>query len=208
MPKHNLPPEPHLLVLGTHNRNKARELAEMLGGLPVKLCSLADLPDAGEIDEDGASLADNARLKAATHARRLRRWVLGDDTGLEVDALGGAPGVRSARFAGPGADAAANRAKLLAAMADIPASQRGARFVCHLALADTDGAIRAEAYGQCRGRILFEPVGDRGFGYDVLFEVIEYGLTFAQLGPAAMSCLSHRGRAIERIRPKIARLMV
>lgn len=195
------------LVLGTGNRHKARELAGLLGGLPLRLDCLADVPGACDVEEAGESLAENARLKASIQARRLQQWVLGDDTGLEVDALGGAPGVRSARYAGPTADGQANRTKLLAELAAVAGPKRGAQFVCHLALADPDGTIRAESRGHCRGRILFEPAGDSGFGYDALFEVVEYHQTFAQLGETAKSRLSHRGRAVEQIRPAILTLI-
>ena len=195
------------LILGTANRHKARELALLLAPAGLALRSLADLAEYADVDESGTSLAENARRKAIVQARHLREWVLADDTGLEVDALGGAPGVRSARFAGPNADAEANRHRLLDELAGVPLARRTARFVCHLALADPSGRIRAESEGDCRGRIGFAPSGDGGFGYDSLFEVVEHGRTFAELGDSIKAQLSHRARAVQGMIPQIVRLV-
>lgn len=187
------------LVLGTANPHKAAELAALLVPISAKLLTLADLDGALSIDEQGPSLAHIARQKATLQARHLRRWVLADDTGLFVDALDGTPGVYTARFAGPAADAKANRAKLLASLADVPPARRTARFVCHLALADPQGTLRAEAEGCCHGRIRTAEAGAGGFGYDALFELIEYHRTYAELGVVALSRLNHRARAVERL---------
>jgi len=187
------------LILATANRHKAEELTLSLSAAGLVARSLADVPDHAEVHETGETLAKNARQKAAVQAKHLHQWVLADDTGLEVDALGGTPGVRSARYAGPQADAAANRRRLLAELADVPAQRRTARFVCRLALADPSGEIRAESEGHCRGRIRFEASGTGGFGYDSLFEIVEYHRTFAELGATAKAALSHRGRAVRRI---------
>ena len=195
------------LILGTANRHKARELALLLAPTGLALASLADLAEYADVDESGGSLAENARQKATVEAEYLRKWVLADDTGLEVDALGGAPGVRSARFAGPSADAEANRRRLLDELADVPLARRTARFVCHLALADPSGRIRAESAGRCRGRIRFAPSGDGGFGYDSLFEVVEHGRTFAELGDSVKARLSHRARAVEGMIPQLLELV-
>ncbi|HUT91278.1 MAG TPA: RdgB/HAM1 family non-canonical purine NTP pyrophosphatase [Thermoguttaceae bacterium] len=195
------------LILGTANRHKARELALLLAPTGLALASLADLAERAEVDESGGSLAENARQKATVEAEYLRKWVLADDTGLEVDALGGAPGVRSARFAGPSADAEANRRRLLDELADVPLARRTAQFVCHLALADPSGSIRAESEGRCRGRIRFAPSGDGGFGYDSLFEVVEHGRTFAELGDSVKARLSHRARAVEGMIPQLLDLV-
>jgi len=195
------------LILGTANRHKARELALLLAPAGLALTSLADLAEYADVDESGGSLAENARQKAIVQAEQLREWVLADDTGLEVDALGGAPGIRSARFAGPNADPEANRRRLLDELADVPLARRTARFVCHLALADPSGSIRAESEGCCRGRIRFAPSGDGGFGYDSLFEVVEHGRTFAELGDSVKAQLSHRARAVEEMIPQILRLV-
>ncbi|MBX7165093.1 MAG: RdgB/HAM1 family non-canonical purine NTP pyrophosphatase [Pirellulales bacterium] len=192
---------PLILVLGTTNAGKFREFAELLGELPCELRSLAGFDAAREPDESGASLAENARIKAVAYARATGCWTLADDTGLFVDALRGEPGLHTARYAGTAADARANRAKLLAALDGIPLARRMARFECALALADARGAIRAETTGICRGRIGVAESGGSGFGYDPLFELPEYHLTFAELGAAAKNRLSHRGRAIEALRP-------
>jgi XTP/dITP diphosphohydrolase len=195
------------LVLGTTNRGKAAELAELLEPTGVRLIPLDEVTERLRVDESGQSVAENARHKAASQAKHLHAWVLGDDTALEVDVLGGAPGVRSARYAGPEADATANRRRLLTELADVPLERRNARFVCCLALADPSGTIRAESGGQCRGRIRFKEAGGGGFGYDALFEIVEYHRTFAELGDAAKNRLSHRARAVEKLVPRVLELI-
>jgi XTP/dITP diphosphohydrolase len=145
-------------------------------------------------------------LKASQQAAHLGRWVLADDSGLEVDALGGAPGIFSARYAGEDASDEANNRRLLGQLADTPLEGRTARYVCHVAAADPTGAIRAESYDICRGRIRFEPAGTNGFGYDPLFEVLEYHRTFGELGPAVKRALSHRSRALRAILPLLRAL--
>lgn len=195
-----------MLVLGTFNRKKGEELAGLLELPGVRIGTLADFPDVRSVEEDGQSFAENARCKASGYARQVGQWVLADDSGLVVDALGDRPGVQSARYAGPGADDAANRQKLLAELADVPLEKRTARFECHLALADPSGVIRAEAAGQCRGRITLAERGQQGFGYDPLFEILEYHRTFGELGPVAKGRLSHRGRAIQQIRPMLVKI--
>ncbi len=203
-----IPPPLSTLVLGTTNRGKAAELSVLLEGTGLRLLSLAEIPDALDVDEANDSLDENARRKAAQQAAHLGHWVLADDTGLLVDALGGAPGVATARYAGPNATGADNRRRLLAELGDLPFEQRSARFVCHLALADPHGTIRAQSEGHCHGRILYGPRGQQGFGYDSLFEVVEYHRTFAELGDAAKSVLSHRARAMEKMRTELIRFVL
>ena len=140
-------------------------------------------------------------------AGTLGLWVLADDSGLAVDALGGAPGVYSARYAGEPSDDQANNRKLLEALATIPDEARGAAFLCHLALADPSGTVRLEATGACRGRIIRELRGPGGFGYDPLFLIPEYHKTFGELGALAKHQLSHRARAFARLRPELDRLI-
>ncbi|MDW8037245.1 MAG: RdgB/HAM1 family non-canonical purine NTP pyrophosphatase [Thermoguttaceae bacterium] len=193
-------------MLGTFNRKKGEELAGLLELPGIQVVTLANFPGVTPVEEDGSSFAENARKKAAGYARQISQWVLADDSGLVVDVLGGRPGVESARYAGPEADDAANRRKLLAELAGRPLEQRTARFECHLALADPRGVIQAEAHGQCRGRITFAERGEKGFGYDPLFEIVEYHRTFGELGPVAKGRLSHRGRALEQIRPILQQL--
>ena len=195
------------LVLGTTNRKKGAELAVLFGAAGVEIRTLADFADALDVEETGETFADNAALKATRQARYLNQWVLGEDSGLMVDALRGEPGVFSARYSGPGATDASNNARLLAALGDTPVEKRAARYACHMAIADPSGTIAAEVEEYCRGRILFEPRGSHGFGYDPLFELVEYHGTFGQLGPTAKSVLSHRARAARRLVPKLIRLV-
>ncbi len=195
------------LVLGTHNRKKRLELVELLLPLGIELKTLAELPDAIEVEETGETFAANAALKACQQARHLNRWVLGEDSGLVVDALGGAPGVYSARFSGPGATDEANNRLLLERLAKTPLERRTAHYECHAVLSDPTGAVRAEGSGACNGRIRLVPSGNGGFGYDPLFEVIEYHRTFGDLGPVVKACLSHRARAIRQLIPAMARLV-
>ena len=196
------------LLLGTGNRKKGLELAALFAPVGLSLSTLSDLPDpVGEVEESGVTFAENAALKAGAYAKATGRWALADDSGLAVDFLGGAPGVYSARYAGPGAGDADNNRKLLAELATCPAERRTARFECHMALADPTGTVRARSQGHCRGRILFAPRGSGGFGYDPLFEVLEYHRTFAQLGPLAKSRISHRARAAFDLIPRMIALV-
>jgi len=195
------------LVIGTRNRKKGAELIELLAPQGIAAVALADVPDAMDVEETGDSFAANARLKAAQQARHLGRWVLADDSGLEVDVLGGAPGVYSARFAGPDATDEANNLYLLKKLASTPLENRTARYVCHIALADPTGEIRAESQGECHGRIRFQPAGTNGFGYDPLFEIVEYHRTFGELGPHVKRVLSHRSRALRAILPRLIELL-
>jgi XTP/dITP diphosphohydrolase len=196
-----------LLVVGTRNRKKLLELTELLAPRGFDLKSLADFPDAIEVNESGDTFADNAALKATVQARHLHQWVLGEDSGLCVDALGGAPGVHSARFSGPGASDAANNAFLLENLKGVPLEKRTAHYVCHATLSDPCGTIHAESEDYCRGRILLAESGGGGFGYDPLFEVVEYHQTFGELNPAVKSVLSHRARAIRAIVRQIVSLV-
>jgi XTP/dITP diphosphohydrolase len=194
------------LVIGTHNRKKGIELAELLAPQGFTVVTLDDLPDAIEVVENGDSFEANARLKASQQAKHLGRWVLADDSGLAVDALSGAPGVYSARFAGPNASDDDNNRLLLEKLTNTPLEKRTAHYVCHVSVADPTGAIRAESHDICRGRIRFEPVGTNGFGYDPLFEVVEYHRTLGELGPHVKQALSHRSRALRAIVPQLLQL--
>jgi XTP/dITP diphosphohydrolase len=195
------------LILATGNPHKARELVGLLTPLGVPLLSLADVRAVSPVEEDGVSVAENARKKAGEYAQQLREWVLSDDTALCVDALAGAPGVRSARYAGEQADMAENRAKLLADLESVPASRRTARFVCALAIANPAGRIEWESTGVCSGRILYAPsTGTGGFGYDVLFAVEGHGgATLAELPPDVVSAVGHRGRAARQLLARVRR---
>lgn len=203
------------LLIATRNRHKVQEIRSILGE-QYEYLSLADFPDAPEIVEDGATFEENARRKATTIARWLgsrtgmlpvrsdqRRdrqdacptLVLADDSGLEVDALGGEPGVRSARYAGTHGDTAANNHKLLEQLQDVPVAKRTARFRCVIAIARPDARVEI-AEGACKGRIGFEPHGTNGFGYDPLFIPDGYKQTFAELGTDVKDKVSHRARAL------------
>lgn len=194
------------LVLGTTNAGKERELFELLSPFGFVVQSLKALPPAPEVVEDGDTFAANARKKASEYARHFGAWALADDSGLEVAALSGRPGVHSARYAGEHATDQSNNAKLLAELGDLPLAKRGARYYCHVAVADPHGEVRAESSGICTGRILTIPAGTNGFGYDPLFEVIEFHQTFGELGPRVKAALSHRARAMRAIVAQLRKL--
>ncbi len=199
--------KPTILVLGTNNRKKGAELAELFGPLGLTLRTLADCDNPIEVVEDGATFAENAARKACQQARHLGVWVLGEDSGLEVDALQGAPGVYSARFSGAGATDASNNQLLLEKLSGVPLEKRTAHYVCHMTLSDPTGAVRAESEACCRGRIGVEPLGCHGFGYDPLFGIPEYHRTFGQLGGMAKAALSHRARAARRLVAALVELL-
>jgi XTP/dITP diphosphohydrolase len=196
----------HVLVLGTHNAKKLRELAALVDPQIFELRNLDDFPQSLEVDESGSTFAENAELKATQQARHLGHWVLADDSGLAVDALDGAPGVYSSRFSGAEATDESNNALLLQRLEGLPRSRRSAQFVCHAVLADPAGQPRARGEARCRGVIRRHPAGTHGFGYDPLFEIVEYHRTFAELGAAVKSVLSHRGRALRIVAPQLLRL--
>jgi XTP/dITP diphosphohydrolase len=186
--------------MASRNPGKIRELEAILQDSGVSLLGLADFPGLPEIPEEGATFAENAATKALAVARLTNHPALADDSGLMVDALGGAPGVFSARYAKdrtaprPPTDAD-NWGKLLDELKNVPRAARGAHFVCELALATPDGRLLT-ARGECAGVIAFEPQGDTGFGYDPVFWVPEYAATMAQLGPEIKNKISHRARAL------------
>lgn len=183
------------IVLGTWNLKKRRELELLLKGHNVTLKTLEDFPEALEVEETGTTFQANATLKATVQATHLKRWVLGEDSGLCVDYLDGAPGVYSARFSGPNATDQSNNDLLLEKLSEVPLDKRTAFYVCHFTLSDPEGISRIDCQGECRGRILMQPRGTSGFGYDPLFEISEYHQTFAEMGDAVKSVLSHRARA-------------
>ena len=198
MPSAPSPSRPRL-VLATLNRAKARELAALLRDLPWELVGLADLPGASLPEETGATYQENALLKARHAAGLAGARALADDSGLEVDALVGAPGVLSARYGGPGLDDAGRCARLLDALAGVPPARRTARFRCVIALADPDG--RAEVVeGLVEGRITEAPRGAHGFGYDPVFFYPPRGRTFAELSLEEKARVDHRGRAVRAAR--------
>jgi XTP/dITP diphosphohydrolase len=197
----------HVLVLGTHNRKKLSELALLLDPTVFDLRTLTDFPRPLDVAETGTSFAENAALKAIEQARHLEHWVLAEDSGLVVDALNGAPGIYSARYSGDEATDDSNNRLLLSKLDGVARAERTAHYVCHATLADPSGMIQAESEAVCRGCIRTQPAGEAGFGYDPLFEVVEYHRTFAELGEAVKSVLSHRARALRAIVPELQRLL-
>lgn len=197
------------LVLATHNRGKVRELERLLAtaGLPLAVTTLDAFPTVVLPEETGATFLENARLKAVAVARQTGLPALADDSGLCVDALGGRPGVHSARYAGPDATDAANNARLLAELAGVPAERRTARFRAVVVLALPDGRW-TWAEGETRGRILEAPRGTGGFGYDPLFLSDELGMTFAEAGLEAKNRVSHRSRALRALLPALRAWLV
>jgi XTP/dITP diphosphohydrolase len=190
-----------VIVLGTRNRKKREEIAEILSGLGLEFGDLNQYPDAPEVVEDGKTFEENGRKKAAETARAIHQWVLGEDSGLVVPALNGRPGIYSARYAGKQGDDAANNARLLAELAPLANDQREAYYVSTVALADPQGEVRAVAEGRCHGVITKGLHGTGGFGYDPLFLIPEYHHTLGELGPRVKHALSHRARALEKLRP-------
>jgi XTP/dITP diphosphohydrolase len=188
------------LVLGSRNKKKLKEMQELVAGLPLEVVDVSAYPDAPEVEETAGSFAGNAELKAVTLARRLGVWVVGEDSGLVVPALGGEPGVDSALYAGRHGDDAANNAKLLAKIAAVPEDQRDAYYVSTAVLADPKGNVVATVEGRCHGRIVSEPRGAGGFGYDPLFLVPQHGKTFGELPPEVKQSMSHRAEAFRRLR--------
>jgi XTP/dITP diphosphohydrolase len=193
------------LLLATTNQGKLAELRALLGNLPIEILSLADvLPGRPPVVEDGATLEENALIKARAAVRDARMVTLAEDSGLEVDALGGRPGVRSARFAREGATDAENNEALLKALERVDDGQRRARFRCAMVLIDPrseDGPIVTE--GRCEGAINRESRGAGGFGYDPLFVVAGCGRTMAELDKDEKGQVSHRGKAARALRPAL-----
>lgn len=195
------------IVLGTNNRKKGLELAELLAPYAIEVKTLADFEKKLDVVEDGTTFIENARKKASEQAKFLNAWTIGEDSGLSVDALDGAPGVYSARFAAlsdnriadENASDEANNRTLLEKLGNLPLEKRTAHYTCTAAIADPSGTIQGESEGRCCGRILFEPSGEGGFGYDPLFEIVEYHQTFGVLSPAVKRAISHRARAMRQL---------
>ena len=197
---------PTVLVIASGNAGKVREFAALLADLGLEV---RPQPEGLEVEETGATFAENARLKATAVARATGCWALADDSGLSVDALGGAPGVYSARYADSDAARIARLLEELAAAApdDSDTNTRSARFSAALALADPSGRVLLEVEGDCPGTILEAPRGDGGFGYDPVFFVPEAGLTFAEMPQSQKAELGHRGRAFAALRPQLQALL-
>ncbi|NLT94088.1 MAG: XTP/dITP diphosphatase [Clostridia bacterium] len=189
--------EERKLIVATNNKGKLQEFAKLLQPLNVKVYSLKDFPQIGEIEENGRTFIENALIKAKTVHQITGMVSLADDSGLEVDYLKGLPGVYSARFAGEPKDDKANNGKLIAMLEGVPLEKRTARFKCAIAIVDKDGK-EYFAEGSCEGLILEEEIGEGGFGYDPLFYLPQYKKTFAQLDMETKNRVSHRGKATEK----------
>ena len=219
------------VVLATHNEHKAKEFREIFGSVcpDVRILTLSDIGHNEEIEENGATFEENAIIKASLPAS-FGYIGIADDSGLAVDFLGGDPGVHSARYAGEGCDSAACREKLLRVMADVPEKERGAGFVCVIALCLPDGSglsvpddlrinedlarrsgrraeMTAVVRGECRGVITEREYGDLGFGYDPVFFTPQFGKTFGEISADEKNSISHRGRAAEKFAPVLARVL-
>ncbi len=185
------------LIVATKNKKKFQEIKDILKGLNLEISSLIDYPRSPRIIENGKTFKENAVKKAVKIASAMDALALGEDSGLCIDALGGAPGVYSARFAGSAKSDAQNNLKVLKLLEGKPLSKRKAHYVCAVALADKNGLIGV-VEGKCFGRIAFEPKGSHGFGYDPIFFIPKYGKTFGQLGEAIKHKMSHRFRALSK----------
>ena len=198
------------ILVATTNRGKISELKAMLGG-SFELVGLSDFDNIAEVEEDGETFTENARKKAIGYAKATDCWTIADDSGLVVDALGGEPGVRSARFSGAKANNRGlldrrNMAKVLLMLESVAAEKRTARFVCHLCLAKP-GEVLIKAEGTLEGLIAEEQAGENGFGYDPIFFVPGLGKTVAQLTAEQKNAISHRGNAIRRLKPLLESLL-
>ena len=192
------------LVLATRNKGKIEEVQRLISehAPHIRLRSVAEF-GVDDVEETGSTFEENALLKASTIARLTGLPALADDSGIAIDALGGAPGVYSARWSGVHGDDGANIAKVLEELADVPESDRGAQFVCVIALAMPDGR-HVTVRGEVEGRVRTAPVGEYGFGYDPIFQPAGFQITTAQMDPKTKDSISHRGKALREIAPKIA----
>jgi XTP/dITP diphosphohydrolase len=186
------------LLVATHNRGKLAEIKELMRKLPITLVDLTNFPQITPIEESGKTFVENASLKAAGYANATNLLTLADDSGLMVDALDGAPGIHSARYAGENASDAQRTEKLLNALIDVPETERSAQFVSAVAIADSRGRIINISVGKCMGQIAFKPAGQRGFGYDPIFIPEGFSQTFGQLESAIKNRISHRAQALSK----------
>jgi XTP/dITP diphosphohydrolase len=197
---------PRTLVIATRNRHKFKEMVAILAGLPAEMKSLDAFGAVGAVEETGDSFEANARLKALGYARATGEWALADDSGLEVDALGGRPGVRSSRWGGEEGNDALNNRTLLEALAAQPPETWTARYRCVMALA-SPREVLAVTSGVCEGRMTNRPAGENGFGYDPYFWLPDFGKTMAELPPDVKNRLSHRARALAAMRERLEKLL-
>lgn len=195
------------VVLASRNRKKAGEIRDLLAPYAIPLVAVAEFPDVPEVIENGTTFAENAAKKARQTALHLKHWAIGEDSGLRVDFLKGEPGVYSARYSGEGATDEKNNAKLMRELAGVPPEKRGGGYVCHVAVSDPEGNIVLSFEDTCRGRMLDEPRGPNGFGYDPYFLVREYHETFGELSPLVKQQISHRARVFRRLIPGLLKVL-
>lgn len=195
------------LLVATHNKGKVAEYADILGDLRINWLTLDEAGITEDVPETGETFLDNAILKAVAYSQQTGLLTLADDSGLEVDALFGRPGVLTARYGGPGLSAAQRYRLLLQNLSGVPDDARTARFRCVVVLADPNGTILGTADGTCEGFIAQVPAGEGGFGYDPVFYLPAYGQTMAQLSPSLKHQISHRGRAAQAISPLLHQIL-
>jgi XTP/dITP diphosphohydrolase len=195
------------LLLGTTNKKKIAELVQLLSARGFALKTPSDFTEVLEVQETGCTFAENAKLKARAQAMHRGLWAIGEDSGLCVPALDGAPGVYSARFSGENATDEKNNELLLKRLHGFPKEQRRAYYVSTIALSDPQGNVHIETFGDCWGTILDGRRGEGGFGYDPLFEVAEYHQTFAEMGQAVKRAISHRARSLRAFLSKLDLLL-
>ncbi|VTR91385.1 ntp phosphatase : Non-canonical purine NTP pyrophosphatase OS=Planctomyces limnophilus (strain ATCC 43296 / DSM 3776 / IFAM 1008 / 290) GN=Plim_2323 PE=3 SV=1: Ham1p_like [Gemmata massiliana] len=194
------------VVIGSRNKKKLKEMVDLLGDLSLDLTDLTPYPNAPEVEETADTFVGNAALKATQLALVLGAWIIGEDSGLCVPALGSAPGVYSARYAGTHGDDQANNDKLLREMAALTGAERAAYYISTAVLSDPTGKVVASVEGRCHGTIVTERRGTGGFGYDPLFLVPEHGKTFGELPLEVKQQMSHRAKAFAELRPVLERL--
>ncbi|MBA2732045.1 MAG: RdgB/HAM1 family non-canonical purine NTP pyrophosphatase [Acidobacteria bacterium] len=191
---------PDELLIATGNKGKFVEYQSFLASMPIRLRNLAEFPVITEVEETGMTFSENAILKARAYARQTGLWALADDSGLEVDALGGAPGVLSARYGGAGATDSKRIERLLEELCRCASGERRARFICVIAIADAQGEIASISTGKCEGLIAHTSEGERGFGYDPVFIPDGFDQTFGELPPEIKQNISHRALALQGAR--------
>ena len=194
------------LLLATNNTGKVKEFRNLLAGIPFELVTPAEIGIVMDVDETGATYRENARLKACTLAAQSGLLTLADDSGIEIDALNGAPGVMSARYAGENASDAERVNFLLSKLKDVPQEKRTARFYCVIAIAHPDGKVEY-CDGECKGTIAFEPSGASGFGYDPVFYLPEFGKAMAELTAEIKNQISHRARAAQKAKMLLLKMV-
>lgn len=187
------------VVLASRNQKKIGEIRELMAPFGIPLKSVSEFAGVDDVIEDGDSFQENAEKKAVETALAVGHWAIGEDSGLRVDALDGAPGIYSARFSGEGATDESNNTLLIEKLKNVPLEKRGAEYVCHVAVADAKGVVQLNVEATCRGRIISEAKGSNGFGYDPYFQIREYRKTFGEFNPIVKQQISHRAKAFERL---------